>query len=269
MNRWELVHGNAGIVWKVEKEERLPHIDHVEMSGTKASLYVSYGVAKERELWLQQKVVYPTLRKIPNDTHASLIADYGEELFPEIYADGVLLSKESVEQIRFDGILTTAGAAGNIAVSRAVFPARDLLCAIERITLKNMGTTDVRIFVPEKQGIRYARGCYGVYVLEHCVKGIVECQLSPQEEIETEVIFSGRLANEEQVKVDGSSEEEKRRAHVSSVMEKLCLTTPDETVNQAFAFAKYRAAESVFLTRGGYMHCPGGLSYYAAVWTND
>ncbi len=269
MNRWELGQDNTGIVWRVEGDECIPHTDHIEMSGTKVSLYVSYGASKERKLKLQQKIIYPTLRKIPNDTHASLITDYEEELFPEIYADGVLLQRETVAQISFDGILRTAGKAENIAVSRVLFPTRELLCTIERITLKNTGNSSIKIFVPEKKGTRYARGCHGVYVLEHHVKAITECYLSSQEEVEIEVVFSGRLADEKQPTVSGSSEEEKRKEHFASVMERLCLTTPDRVVNQAFAFSKYRAAESVFLTRGGYMHCPGGLSYYAAVWTND
>jgi hypothetical protein len=40
-------------------------------------------------------------------------------------------------------------------------------------------------------------------------------------------------------------------------------------LNRAFAFAKIRTAESVYETKGGLMHGPGGGSYYAAIWAND
>jgi hypothetical protein len=40
-------------------------------------------------------------------------------------------------------------------------------------------------------------------------------------------------------------------------------------LNTAFAFAKIRAAESIYLTKGGLMHGPGGGRYYAAIWAND
>jgi hypothetical protein len=40
-------------------------------------------------------------------------------------------------------------------------------------------------------------------------------------------------------------------------------------LNTAFAFAKIRATESIYLTKGGYLHGPGGLRYYAAIWAND
>lgn len=36
-----------------------------------------------------------------------------------------------------------------------------------------------------------------------------------------------------------------------------------------FAFAKLRGAESIYRTKGGLMHGPGGEAYYAAVWAND
>jgi hypothetical protein len=36
-----------------------------------------------------------------------------------------------------------------------------------------------------------------------------------------------------------------------------------------FAFAKIRATESIYNTKGGLMHGPGGLRYYAAIWAND
>jgi hypothetical protein len=61
-----------------------------------------------------------------------------------------------------------------------------------------------------------------------------------------------------------------KRNNLLSVFNKnLVLETPDPVLNRAFAFAKIRAAESIYQTRGGPMHGPGGLSYYAAIWAND
>ena len=49
----------------------------------------------------------------------------------------------------------------------------------------------------------------------------------------------------------------------------LVLETPDPVLDTEFRYAKLRASESIFKTRGGYMHAPGGESYYAAIWCND
>ena len=47
------------------------------------------------------------------------------------------------------------------------------------------------------------------------------------------------------------------------------LTTPDPVLNRAFEFAKWRAAESLFHTKMGLVHSPGGGRYYGGVWAND
>lgn len=69
--------------------------------------------------------------------------------------------------------------------------------------------------------------------------------------------------------VDIADEEHKRMAFVDKIWNNLSFVSPDPVVNTAFAFAKVRAAESIFATGGGFMHSPGGESYYAAVWAND
>jgi hypothetical protein len=49
----------------------------------------------------------------------------------------------------------------------------------------------------------------------------------------------------------------------------LTLTTGNDLLDTMFRFAKLRAGESIFRTKGGDVHSPGGGSYYAAVWCND
>ena len=49
----------------------------------------------------------------------------------------------------------------------------------------------------------------------------------------------------------------------------LILETPDSVINTMFRYAKIRTSESICKTAGGYMHAPGGESYYAAIWAND
>ncbi|MDZ7871621.1 MAG: hypothetical protein U5L02_20900 [Rheinheimera sp.] len=60
-----------------------------------------------------------------------------------------------------------------------------------------------------------------------------------------------------------------RQHYVQSLQQNLQLETPDPVLNQMFAFAKLRAAESIFRTQGGLLHGPGGGRYYAAIWAND
>ena len=69
--------------------------------------------------------------------------------------------------------------------------------------------------------------------------------------------------------INTAAEEKARENRVSGILDRLQLETPDKILNTAFDFAKIRATESIYKTKGGYMHGPGGLAYYAAIWAND
>ena len=61
----------------------------------------------------------------------------------------------------------------------------------------------------------------------------------------------------------------KREELVSKTYSDLVFESPDKILNSFFTFAKLRAVESIFKTKGGLMHAPGGGRYYAAIWAND
>ena len=71
--RWAL-DADGGIVWTVKPGEA--HQDQIEMSGRKVSLIATYGVDKDAHFYLKRQVVFPLLRTIPNDTHASLMLHF-------------------------------------------------------------------------------------------------------------------------------------------------------------------------------------------------
>ena len=68
---------------------------------------------------------------------------------------------------------------------------------------------------------------------------------------------------------DVDSEFAARQAFVLSLGSNLVLDTPDSVLNEMFRQSKIRATESIFRTKGGLMHGPGGETYYAAIWSND
>ena len=77
------------------------------------------------------------------------------------------------------------------------------------------------------------------------------------------------IANDPPLKIEPDAEEQARRERVESFLSNLQLVTPDPVLNTAFGFAKIRTTESVYETKGGLMHGPGGGEYYAAIWAND
>ena len=64
-DRW-VINPAGGITWQID--ERVPHEDHIEMSGLKVSTVLRYGVDANGSFMLNRSMVWPMLRTIPNNT---------------------------------------------------------------------------------------------------------------------------------------------------------------------------------------------------------
>lgn len=261
------------ILWNVNEDKNIPHVDNLEMSGRLVSVVVEYGVDKNGNLVLSQNIVWPTLRTIPNNTHASLTQKYKEELIPTIKVNDVLLSYEKPYLFEFNGILTIKSNTNEkVEIIRTIFPSTQNNSSIERIELINKSKNTMKIDIGKisKNNSNISRrGCYGIYMLEvsQDLAGLVE--LEPNNSISFSLIFSGRKLLDSNKPVDTVKEQQKRIDFINNINNSLVLHTPSDIINQAFNFAKIRSAESIFDTKSGLMHCPGGLAFYAAMWTND
>jgi len=95
--KWTLLKGNR-IEWKVREGEN--HEDHIEMAGLQTAAVVYYGVRNGR-LLLDKKIVFPMLRIIPNNTHASLTVPFQDNKSLLIKVDGIEVDKPVfIEQVK-------------------------------------------------------------------------------------------------------------------------------------------------------------------------
>ena len=69
-NRWS-INPDGSISWEIK--DRIPHYDHIEMSGLKVSTVFRYGVNADGSFELNKSLIWPMLRSLPNNTHASLM----------------------------------------------------------------------------------------------------------------------------------------------------------------------------------------------------
>lgn len=246
---------------------RLPYANHIEMSGRFCSSILSFRIEEDRALSVYRFVVFPTVRVIPNDTRGSLT-----HAFPGVswQLGG---EKEQVTRIRFDGLLTVYSEAGSHAIERTFCVAPRKKALIESITIhctepcrlvwrdarddKTIG----RVFLAEEDSVTLRTRTYldrmplkkdGGFELTAGEHTLV-CVYSAEEVSCAEVV--GAL--------------QERRDFLRETRNRLRITTPDERINQEIEFAKIRASESIFETKNGLMHSPGGGQYYAALWTND
>jgi len=260
---------DGGIGWTVREGDK-PHEDHLEMSGRKVSVMAYYGVREGRP-FLHRAIFWPALRTIPNNTHGTLRQDFGIEVFPSITADGKPLD-DMASGFRLRGMLTIESRTPDgLEVFRTLLPSTAKPAVIENCTVRNgsdhartveIGALDTTIRTDP------AKCVDGVYVLTaSCQPKTIK--LEPGKSVEFSIVFAGRKEGEAEIKLDPKAEEKARGDYVDSLWSKLVFECPDPVLSREFAFAKLRAAESIFETKGGLMHGPGGGSYYAAIWAND
>jgi hypothetical protein len=153
-----------------------------------------------------------------------------------------------------------------------LFPSTGKAACIELYEIKNTGSSPVELDIPGthiRRATDPAKGVYGAYVLTYEVYNGGKLRLAPGEKHVFSVVMSGRKAGVPPYHFSAEYEWEKREKKVESLKSSLVLQTPDDTLNRMFAFSKVRFAESIFDTREGLMHAPGGGDYYAAIWAND
>src|SRR5215510_5080188 len=80
-DRWT-IQGDGSIEWRID--ERLPHKDHIEMSGEKVSLWIQYGVDTAGAANYTRTIVFPTHRLLPASTTAHMMYDVTDRDLPRI-----------------------------------------------------------------------------------------------------------------------------------------------------------------------------------------
>ena len=271
--RWAL-NAEGGITWQVRPGDA-PHSDHIEMSGLQVSTVVRYGVDANGAFLLNRGMVWPLLRTIPNNTHASLMRKMGWNPLENVLVGNAQL-REQVQSISLDGTMTVRSLCpvrgGEVELTRVLFPSTSLPAFCEKYTLKNLGDKPVPV---EASNVRSEiltpkeRGVAGTYHLIQSLTGGFSRQLQPGEEVSFYVTTAGFKEGETEVVPDVEKELQARKSLIQTFWSNLVFDSPDPVINTMFAFAKIRGAESIYQTAGGLMHGPGGESYYAAIWAND
>lgn len=273
-NRWT-INPDGGITWTID--ERLPHEDHIEMSGQKVSTVLRYGVDANGAFMLNRSMVWPMLRTIPNNTHASLMRRFAWNITDMIEVDGRSLINEKVEDITLDGKMTVRSLFEqakdlSVGLTRILFPSTTQPMFCEKYILKNLSEKSIKVEVPSSTSVIQTdanQGVEGSYKLVATLQGGTSRSLKKGEELTFSVFFIGYKPQEQEITPDIEKELAARQTLVDELRNKLVLNTPNKTINTLFAFSKIRGAESIYLTKGGFMHGPGGESYYAALWAND
>ena len=267
---------NDGITWNVTKGEA--HSDHIEMAGKRVATVLRYGVGADGKFSLNKSMVWPMLRTVPNNTHGSLMRRFDWNPLDAVTVNGrALNSNEQVTEISLKDALVVEsefnnGYYGSWKLTRTYFPSTELPTLVEKYTLVNTGNKPMRVEIPEAGFVATTdptKGTAGAYRIEGKTDKTGVFYLEPNEEVTFSAHLTATAPGETPVSPDADKELAARKALVDGLMSSLVLETPDTVINKMMDFAKVRAGESIYATKGGPLHGPGGESYYAAIWAND
>lgn len=275
-NRWTIQPDGKTIRMEVT-EGKYPHSDHVEMSGKMMATVLYWGIDKEQKFTLDRSLVFPMLRRIPNNTHASLMIRQALDVVAQLRINNNNHLKFTTRFVEINGGMRVVedhrGGAYGLEVDRWIFPTMEQAMMCEHYVLRNTGTVDYALQIPSLQQEVLTdpkRGVKGSYRILSTVKGGGVYFIKPGESVEFDLVIEGlEMGQKSQADLDVKQLFAERQAFLEVMDNNLVLDTPDDVIDTEFRFAKIRASESICKTKGGYMHAPGGESYYAAIWAND
>ena len=283
-DRWAIQH-DGSIVWKID--DRLPHNDHIEMSGEKVSLWMQYGVDTSGRSNFVRTIVFPTYRLLPARTIAHMMYDVKDADLPRFLINDRLLKAgvinaavatdqpEKVITVRHKGIMEVQSEIGrdkNVLLKRTFFPSVDKPIAIEKLVFINIGKQPAKIemeYLKKETSPAANRMKEGPHKFIIATINDGERTIPPGDSVQFAISYQAVRGNEPFMVADVNKEEAARKARIATILSLLQLETPDPVLNTMFAFAKIRGTESIYNTKAGLMHGPGGLRYYAAIWAND
>ena len=271
-----------GQQWEIQSTRSIQKIkprgysDNIEMAGKKVAGIIHYDIDSLGKLSVKRNIIFPQLRTYINDDarewqnyRAYLKEEFGDYILPSIFLNKKRVVPGPVQSITIDGTLIFDHEVSNtgIAVQRQFFPSTEQRLFIEQWTLTNTLDSTITVQIGNVFWDQDKYGPYGKYILSVSALSEENVTLAPEESTVFNVDFFAQQENEADLLV--REELTDRYFLLDDIHDNLVLKTPNKVLNTLFAFSKVRAAESIFDSKMGMVHSPGGGRYYAGVWAND
>lgn len=261
-----------GIIWNLNKTN-YPHEDNIEMSGKKVSAIIYYDVNKDKEVKINREIIYPQLRTIEDDWkkyRAYHKLTYSNEIEPTITMEGFNLIFKQIDSVKIDGKLTFYHTpVEGIVLKRTLFPSMNERLFVENWELTNTKDKAKELKIDETNITAEITGYKGKYTTHVYNDAKKQVNLKPKAPYNFTLYFSAAIDNEPIIGFRFKEIEEERDTFLKNIKENLVLETSNTVIDQLFYFSKIRASESIFESKMGLVHSPGGGNYYTGIWAND
>lgn len=273
---WNISPDQDAITWNIVDEDKLPHADDIEMSGQRLSSIVKYEVNKQKQLTIDRDIIFPQLRRFVGSSEpdwynyrAYLRRSFDDQFLPSIVFEDIILQPK-LDSVRIDGQLTFFHSPiEGMIMERTIFPSMTQRQLVEKWVIRNISPVEKKLYIGYTAFEQEEKGMHGVYKVAVRCDSKPEVVIKPGENYSFGLYFSAGISNEPGVDQSFADAENERKAFLNEMKNNLVLKSPDPVVNTLFYFSKIRASESIFETKMGLVHSPGGGNYYAGIWAND
>lgn len=278
--RWQLTENN-GTTWTISGS-KLPHTDNIEMSGRKVSGIVSYTVDKNQQLYIEREIIFPQIHPYIKDSdpdwfiyRSYLKKKYSDDILPKFYVENKQFSPGKIKKININGFINFEHEPNQqgIVLHRKLFPSPSTPAFLEALEFTNTTNKTISIAPSSQRYIHKSRGSDGEYqiIMEGPVTYDGKSIILPAKK---SVVFYVRIScTKESTNISGSVTpkllSDQRNTFLQKMKSNLILETPNPILNLLFEFSKIRASESIFDSKLGPIHSPGGGRYYVGIWAND
>ncbi len=274
---WKLS-GDHAIVWDLTNKTKLPHSDNMEMDGKRVAAIITYQVDENRKLSIEREIIYPQLRIFSESSanywrkyRAYLKDTYSDELLPTITLEERTFESGPLDSVRIDGMLHFYHSnSQGLKVARTLLPSMNHRLFTEIWQMTNTTDSAKTLTIGQTKLVQEQEGQNGHFTRKVFTNVTGGVTIQSGQTFTFAVYFTAQL-DDEPVADPPFAEAvlSERDLFLDTIRQNLILETPDPVLNHLFEFSKIRASESIYDTKMGLMHSPGGGRYYTGVWAND
>jgi len=276
-NQWNI--SSEGGIIRTISTPGCAYEDNIEMSGRRISAIIDYAIDTLGNIKINRKLIWPQLRSLPNSNspwwqiyRAYTIKEFDDQISPLIYYKDTLQILPPVKSTRLDGLIeiTHQPLKNGLSIKRYLYPSMNNAVFEEQWHFINSTDQVINIDITAPSQTIIQKGVNDFYEIKQdwANTGIQTIQTG-----ETHIITGSIYAYEKDKPITPQTPDrsylKERQAFLQTINENLILETPNDTINQLFHFSKIRGAESIFDTKLGLVHSPGGGRYYGGFWAND
>ncbi len=259
------------------KTQNLPYKDNLEMSGKRVDGIISYSIDKDREITISREIFFPQLRTFikTNDADWKIYRAYFKDVYADDILPGITINNKiyapgKVKNIIINGMLQVEHEpVEGLSLKRIFFPSMTQRLFVEQWTLTNETSKKISLLSNANTFIKRETGVKGNYAAIVNTNINKQIELNPGASYTFSVGISATLNEEKEIAINGEEFFNERKTFLNEMKGSLNLVTPDSTLNTLFEFSKIRASESIFESKMGLIHSPGGGRYYVGFWAND